>query len=166
MAINRNLIFLESFSVILVISVFGNVEEFVRTLISDHPNSYFIYLIGYVVIVAIVIFGFYKITYRTPRYEKLINKSQQRQTLLIDGLKSKIDTIDEKKKKQEEKKQAKLREKVENVQEKEQEKDQTRVQKTKSSIAKPASTFSTSRNLKSSTNSKSTSKSKTVRRRK
>lgn len=102
MAINRNYLFLEAFSVILVFSILGNVQEFVATLISNHPHNYLYYLAVYIIVISVLLFAFYKITYRPPKYSKIVNKAQQRHDTLIAGLKSKIDTIDDNKRKKEE----------------------------------------------------------------
>ncbi len=108
MTVKRNGVALFSFSVILVLSIAGDIIEFVRTLISNQPNSYLFTLSGYIVIVSVVLFAFYKITYKPPKYEKIVNKAQKRQNNIIDGLKSKIETIDDKQRKKQEKTEKKL----------------------------------------------------------
>ena len=56
------------------------------------------YLLVYVVVVGAIIFLIYKATYKPPKYEKIVNRAEQKQITLLDGLKTKIDNIDTKQK--------------------------------------------------------------------
>ena len=161
MTINRNHLFLESFTVILILSIFGDVEEFVATLISNYPNSYFGYLIAYVVVFGIIIFAFYKITYKPPKYEKIVNKAQQRHDTIIGDLKTKMEKIDDKKRKTEEKKQAKIQKSLQQ----EEKKTQQQSQKKEKSLPTKTSRPQTIKSSKQNINYKSSPKQKSTRRR-
>ena len=101
--INRNYIFLEIFSLTLIGAFLLNVLEFVARLITDHPNDYLVILTIYIVVFVIVVFGFYKLTYKPPKYDKIVHEARKKENSLIDGLKTKIDTIDQKQSKKKEK---------------------------------------------------------------
>lgn len=94
--INRNYIFLEVFSLTLILAFLLNVVEFVARTITDHPNDYIVIFAVYSIVLIVIVLGFYKLTYRPPKYDKMFNKARKKETSLIDGLKTKIETIDNK----------------------------------------------------------------------
>ena len=107
MTINRNFLALEVFTGILILSIFGDIQKYVASLIKHHPHDYMIYLGTYIIIISVLFFVIYKVTYKPPKYEKMVNKAQKRQEDILDGLKTKIEKIDVKQKKKEEKTKAK-----------------------------------------------------------
>ena len=158
MTINRNFLFLEAFTVILIFSIFGDIQEYVALLISNHPNDYLLYLGTYIVIIAVLLFVIYKVTYKPPKYEKIVNKAQLRQENILSGLKTKIEKIDDKQKKKEEKTKAKAL--------KAQEKAQEKAQKIQKSPVKKTTHSKSSKSSHRTSSYKSPAKPKATRRRK
>ena len=117
--INRNFIFLELFSATLIGAIALNIWEYVATLASNDPNGYVFTLLGYVLVIGIIGYIIYYFVHTPPKFEKIINKAEKRQTKLLDGLKNKMQTIDEKQAKKEINKEKKLLKQQLNTQEKE-----------------------------------------------
>lgn len=162
--INRNFIFLEVFSVTLIGAIALNIWEYVATLASNDPNGYVFTLFGYVIVIAIIAYIIYFFVHTPPKFEKIINKADKRQTKLLDGLKTKMQTIDEKQAKKEMKKEKKILKQQINTQEKESRtKSVSTTQTSKKTKPTPVSSSKNSSSFSSTSNKAS---SKNVRRRK
>lgn len=135
-------------------AVILNVWKSIATMATKNPHGYIFTLFGYLIIFSIIGYIIYRISYNPPEFENLVDRAQKRQDKLLDGLKTKIDTIDDKqakKKKEKAKKKEELKAKI--LAGMDSTSNKSKVQK---SQAKSSSTSNTSSNK---------SKSKAVRRR-
>ena len=96
----------------MIISIILNIGDWIGSLASHNPHGYIFTLAGYVIIFSVITYIIYRITYTPPEYENLVKNAQKKQDKLLDGLKTKINTIDTKQAKKKEK-QAKKKKEVE-----------------------------------------------------